>query len=296
MSNWALPALIAAIVVILLLAVKVIMLKKSAREIGEAFVRKTENPTNTLIHISSHDKDMMELASAINTQLQVFHRGRQRFEQGDLELKEAITNISHDLRTPLTAICGYLKLLKKEEAVMTERACRHLAAIENRTLAMKQLTEELFAYTMAASEKEELVLTPLSLNGVMEEAISSYYAVLTERGITPEIMMPEERIERNLNEYALSRIFGNIISNAVKYSDGDLAISLEPDGTAAFSNHAAALTETQVGRLFDRFYTVSDARKSTGLGLSIAKTLTEKMGGDISAEYEAGILTIKVSF
>ena len=294
MNDWAWMIAAGIIIIIGALLLKVILLKKSAREIRSAFVEKVNNPTNTLIHISSHDKDMRELASSINAELQVFHESRQRFEHGDLELKEAITNISHDLRTPLTAIYGYLRLLKTEDCPETRQ--NYLSAIEDRTQALKQLTEELFHYTIAAGDTEELPLEKVTVNGVLESCILSYYAVLTQHNITPQISVTDKKIERTLNENALSRIFGNIINNAVKYSDGDLTVSLTEDGTITFSNHAAGLTEVQVGRLFDRFYTVNTARKSTGLGLSIAKTLTEKMNGTISAAYENSIIIIRISF
>ena len=95
---------------------------------------------------------------------------------------------------------------------------------------------------------------------------------------------------------ALRRVFDNILSNAVKYSDGDLTVSLLPDGTVTFSNRAPSLSRVEAARLFDRFYTVEAARSSTGLGLSIARLLTEKMGGTITAEYEAGTLHIHAAF
>lgn len=294
MNGWVWFITAGLAVVIIALLMKVYLLKKSAREIRTAFIEKTEKDTNTLIHISGHDADMRELAAAINSQLRVFHQSRQKFEHGDLELKEAITNISHDLRTPLTAIYGYLRLLKTEDCPETRQ--NYLSAIEDRTQALKQLTEELFHYTIAASDTEELPLEKVTVNGVLESCILSYYTVLTQHNITPQISVTDKKIERTLNKNALSRIFGNIINNAVKYSDGDLAVSLTEDGTITFSNHAAGLTEVQVGRLFDRFYTVNTARKSTGLGLSIAKTLTEKMNGTISAAYENSIITIRISF
>ena len=93
----------------------------------------------------------------------------------------------------------------------------------------------------------------------------------------------------------LSRVLGNILSNAVKYSDGDLKIVLSEDGDIRISNHASGLSEVQAERLFDRFYTVNTARKSTGLGLSIAKALMEKMGGTITADYRENVLEICVS-
>ena len=294
MNDWIWMIAAGIIIIIGALLLKVILLKKSAREIRSAFVEKVNNPTNTLIHISSHDKDMRELASSINAELQVFHESRQRFEHGDLELKEAITNISHDLRTPLTAIYGYIKLLRKEQ--LSEKGRTYLSSVEDRTKALKQLTEELFQYTIASSDTEELALSKVCLNGVLEKSISSYYVVLTQHDIIPQITIPDQKVERMVNENALSRVIGNIISNAVKYSDGDLKISLQTDGTLTFSNHAAGLTEVQVGRLFDRFYTVSNARKSTGLGLSIAKTLIEKMGGTITAAYADSVLTICMKF
>ena len=131
---------------------------------------------------------------------------------------------------------------------------------------------------------------------MLEESISAYYAVLKGCCRTPSIEMPEKKIVRSLNKAALSRIFANIISNAVKYSDGDLRVTLSETGSILFANHASGLDEVQVGRLFDRCYTVENAKKSTGLGLSIAKSLTEQMGGIITAGYENGMIQVQVSF
>ena len=114
--------------------------------------------------------------------------------------------------------------------------------------------------------------------------------------IVPKIQMPEIKIIRTLDRSALSRVFSNLISNAIKYSDGDLEIILSESGEVIFSNMASGLDEIQVGRLFDRFYTVEAARKSTGLGLSISKTLVEEMDGTIAAKYENGRLSIHIFF
>ena len=125
---------------------------------------------------------------------------------------------------------------------------------------------------------------------------NSTNAALTSRGIRPQIHMSGKRIEKQLNREALSRVFSNILSNALKYSDGDLEITLSDDGEIVFSNTASGLNEIQVGKLFDRFFTVEAARNSGGLGLAIAKTLVEQMGGTISAEFENSKLSIHIRF
>lgn len=122
------------------------------------------------------------------------------------------------------------------------------------------------------------------------------YLLVLRRSIREVAEEPEEKIVRKLDAAALRRIFDNILSNAVKYADGDLAVTLLPDGAVTFSNSAQALSRVQAERLFDRFYTVEAARDSTGLGLSIAKPLTEKMGGTISADYADGRLRICTVF
>ena len=101
-------------------------------------------------------------------------------------MKEAITNISHDLRTPLTAIYGYLKLLQNEECSQAGRT--YLTAIKNRTEAMKQLTEELFQYTFAVSNTEKMIIETVNLNGILESCISSYYAILKQKNMIPEML------------------------------------------------------------------------------------------------------------
>lgn len=295
MVFWLCCLISILIIIIAILVIKIRLLRKSADEISDAFSDRVTSDTNVLIDLSSRDKHLQKLANNINKELKKLQSDRHRYQQGDTELKNAVTNISHDLRTPLTAICGYLDMLDKEE--QNENTKRYLKIIRGRTEIMKQLTEELFRYSVFTSVSNGTPSEPVVLNNVLEESISALYTSLKESRIAPSITMPDTKVRRLLNRNALSRIFGNIISNAVKYSDGDLAITLEENGRITFSNHAEKLDEIQVGRLFDRFYTVETASSgSTGLGLSIARVLTEQMGGRITAEYKDGMILVHVHF
>lgn len=277
---------------VVLLTVKIVRMRRAARMICEEFAEKLRTDTNTLVSVPSRDRAMLRLAEQINVELRQLRRERHCYVQGDVELKNAVTNISHDLRTPLTAICGYLDLLEKEQ--MSEAAARYVGVIRNRTDILKQLTEELFRYSVITSPEYEEPAVRVSLNAVLEESIAGFYAAMQAAGITPQIRMPEEKVIRWLNRAALSRVFSNLLGNAVKYSDGDLEVELTADGIVTFSNAASGLSEVQVGRLFDRFYTVEAARHSTGLGLAIARTLVERMEGSISASYRDGRLCIRL--
>ena len=112
----------------------------------------------------------------------------------------------------------------------------------------------------------------------------------------PTIQLPEGRVERNLDPTAAGRVLSNIISNALKYSAGDFAVTMTPNGVITFANSAPDLNPVLVQRLFDRFFTVETARHSTGLGLSIAKLLTQQMEGSLEAKYQEGQLVITLSF
>ncbi|MCI9225519.1 MAG: HAMP domain-containing histidine kinase [Acutalibacter sp.] len=276
------------------LSIKLHLMRRAAGEIARGFQEKLRGDTNTLIDISSRDKAMCELASEINAELRRLRRERLRYQQGDLELKAAVTNISHDLRTPLTAICGYLELLQGEE--LTEKAEEYTGIIKGRTELLRTLTEELFRYCVVLSDPGGLSAEPVDLGAALETSLASFYAVFTEKGITPEIVMPEERVMRRLDKAALSRVFSNLLSNAAKYSDGDLRVELTVEGRLSFANTCRALSGVEVEKLFDRFYTVEAARKSTGLGLSIARALAERMGGELIAEYIDGSLVMTAVF
>lgn len=294
MEFWLLVVIGILLIIILVLSMKLLLVHKTAREIEAAFAVRLTTETNTLIDISYRDKTMRKLAAGLNSELRKLRSERRRFQQGDLELKSAVTNISHDLRTPLTAIWGYLELLEKEEK--TETVNRYIGIIKDRVNILTQLAEELFRYSVIISTKGTIVKDHVVINTVLEESIAAFYTVLTERKIVPEIEISETKVTRMLDRSALSRVFSNLISNAIKYSDGDLKIVLSERGEILFSNLASGLDEIQVGRLFDRFYTLEAARKSTGLGLAIAKTLVEEMNGTISAEYENSRLSIHILF
>lgn len=294
MELWCIVLICSLALAALCLLAYLLVLRHSLREAAEELDEKLRTDTNTLISISSGDRAVQSLVTHINRQLQALRRERLRLQTGNDALTVAVTNVSHDLRTPLTALCGYLDLLEQEP--QTEAAARYLAVIRERTDAMRALTEELFRYSVLTATADELHTEPVCLNDVLEQSLAGFYGALSARGITPSVQLPEEKVIRPLDAAALRRVFDNILSNAAKYSDGDLAVVLAPDGKVTFSNRASALSRVEAARLFDRFYTVDSARGSTGLGLSIAKLLTEKLHGTISADYENETLRICIAF
>lgn len=281
------------LLVIAALLVKLFLLRRSLDKIAGQMEDRLSQDTNNLIFLSTRDAHVRKLAAQWNVQLKELRRIRQQYQQGDAELKNAVTNISHDLRTPLTAIRGYLDLLEREE--LPENTRRYLNQIENRTQAMTALTEELFRYSLTAGQPE-LAREETDLRRCLEESLVSFYAAMGQRGIVPEISLPQGPVIRLLDPSAVGRIFGNIINNALKYSDGDFSAVLEENGTVTFSNAARAMDPVTTAQLFVRFYTVETGQDSTGLGLSIARQLTERMNGTIQAEYREERLYITVSF
>ncbi len=281
------------VVIIAMLSIKIYLMERSAEEIMEAFGDRLESDTNILIDISSRNRKMRKLAARINAELRLLRKERRCYQQGNQELKDSVTNISHDLRTPLTAICGYLNLLKHEEKSAAVET--YLVQIQSGVDVLRGLTEELFRYSIVTSSYE-LKREKINVVSVLEESLLSFYASMQEKGVQPVISMPEEPVWRMLDISALNRIFSNVIGNALKYSDGDLTVELKENGTIIFSNTAKTLNAVIVGRLFDRFCTVGTSYYATGLGLSIAKILTERMGGHIRAEYRDEMLFITVQF
>lgn len=287
---WMLCGLL--LVITCLLSIKVWILKKGMDEICKELQFHFSEETNTLITILTRDAHVRHIANTLNEQLRILRKQRHQYVSGSKEVKDAVTNISHDLRTPLTAICGYLDLLEEEE--VSSDVKRYLNIIANRVEMMQQLTEELFHYSMITSTNPSLHKEDVVLNNLMEESIAAYYSTLKKRGIEPIVEIPEEKVHRYVDASMLSRVISNILHNAMKYSDGDLHICLTKTGTMTFTNTASTLHPVQVAKLFDRFYTVNNVEHSTGLGLEIARTLVEQMQGTISAEYHDQKLTICV--
>ena len=288
MSPWVLCGILLVLLTAALL--KITLMRQDLRKLRRQLEQKLTEDTNVPLRLATGDKAVRELAASLNQQLDILREQQLRYISGDRELKDAVTNISHDLRTPLTAVSGYLELLSAE--TLSPDAKRYIAVIGARTEQMRQLTEELFRYSLILSADGSDTQENVCVNALLEECIAGYYAVLTQRGITPEIELPEQRFFCKCSRSALERVFTNLLHNALKYSSGDLHITAKPDGTVCFANHAAEIDRTHLAHLFDRFYTVESAQHSTGLGLAIAKTVMEQMGGSITAQFEDDLLSI----
>ena len=289
--GWAAAAVLAAVV--LALGVKVWLLRRGAKALRLDLSQKLREDTNTLLSLPCRDRELRRLAASLNEELRLLRKERLRYQQGDRELKEAVVNVSHDLRTPLTALSGYVELLKGE--ALSPAGQRYLIQIEDRAQAMQAMTEELFRYSLAA-EETALTLEPVDLRAAVEEALLSFYGAFQQKGVVPQLSLPQGPVTRQLDKAALSRVLGNILTNALKYSPGELAVALSPAGALTFSNPAPGLDPVSAGRLFHRFYTVESSAQSTGLGLSIARELTQRLGGTISARWESGRLQVELTF
>lgn len=231
--GWLAASVLAVIVATL--GVKIWLLHRGVKALRLDLAQKLDRDTNTLLSLPCRDRELRRLAAALNQELRLLREERLRYQQGDRDVKEAVVNVSHDLRTPLTALAGYVELLKGE--ALPPDASRYLRQIEGRTKAMKAMTEELFRYSLAADETA-LTLEPVDLRAAVEESLLSFYGAFQQKGAVPQVFLPENPVVRQVDRGALSRVLGNILANALKYSGGDLAVTVTQRGQMIFSNLA----------------------------------------------------------
>lgn len=293
MNFWVYLCLIIVFLISFVLFVKNIMLKKSIKEIKEMITFSANTDTNSIITVSSSDKDIKKLANTLNIELKKIRKKEIEYKVGNQELKKIITNISHDLRTPLTAIKGYIDLIKNNNE--SDKQYEYMEIIERKTNDVIVLTEQLFDFSKTMDLEINIKKEKNKINNILEEAIANYYVVFKEKNIKPKIEITEKNIYRNIDRNTILRVFENILSNVYKYSNGDFKVVLDENGKIIFSNKATSLDATTVEKIFNRYYTVQNAKKSTGVGLSIAKQLVELNGGTINAKYIKSYLIIEIN-
>lgn len=279
------------------LLLKLFLIKKSIIEIEKNFTKILESDTNNIISISSSDKDIKNLTINLNDNLIELRKQKLKYKNGNQELKKIVTNISHDLRTPLTALKGYIDLINKEKLSISQK--KYLKIIQKKSDELNELTGQLFEFSRIIDTLEKninLSKDECCINEILEETLLSFYNIFKEKNIFPTINISNKKLYKKVNKISIVRIFENILSNVSKYSNGDFEVEMDDNGIITFSNKANSLDATSVQKIFDRYFSVENAKESTGIGLSIAKQLVEMNDGEIYAEYSRERLYIKINF
>lgn len=294
MSIYIIFLIISLVLIIIFLIYYIIGINISIKEIEDNIDIILNNDTNKLITISTNNKRLNKLAANLNINLRKIRKLEITYKNGNKELQESITNISHDLRTPLTAIKGYIDLIKKEKS--KKKIVEYLKIIENKSENLVILTEQLYDYSKSLDLKDKLKKEKVCINDILEDTILSYYALIKKKNLTPEVNITTKRIYRKIDKNMAIRILENIISNTIKYTDEDIKIALLDNGKIIIKNKSRVLDNTTVNKMFDRYYTIESGSNTSGIGLSIAKQLVKINGGKITAKYSQEYLIVELEF
>ena len=224
---------------------------------------------------------------------------RKKYLEKEQMISDTYTNLSHDIRTPLTSLDGYFQLL--EQCDDREEQKHYMAIIQERIHSLKEMLEELFLFTKLKNDSFHLELKPCCINQVLKQTIFSYYDEWTGKGIRPEIRITDQLLYIEGNEAALHRMFQNVLKNALDHGAKGIGLSLEEkEGKSLIRiwNEVRDPEKIDPEKVFERFYKADEARSKTssGLGLSIAKEFADQMHGQIRARLEGRIFYIEICF
>ena len=250
------------------------------------------------LRLSLPNKNIENLIVEINTLIDDKRKMENIYKEKDMELREAIANMSHDLRTPLTSIMGYVYLLNDDKLDKEERK-EYLKIIEKRSLVLNDLITNFYGLSRIQADQYEIKFEPVNLELVLGEIIAAFYETLDYKFGEPEINIEEGLGPVLGDKQALNRIFTNLIENIIKHGEGEVKISLKKKNkyiVMEFSNKAEELESKDVNRIFEKFFTKDRMRtgQNTGLGLAIVKLLVEKQGQKIEAKKVGNRLVINI--
>lgn len=286
------------IIIIFILIIYLFLLKKEIKRISYNLDEILSIDSNKILHGEFSNKELNELLLKINKMITYVRYKELDLERKNKSLKKEITNITHDLRTPLTSSLSYIDLILKSNLSKEEQE-RELKIVENRLLRLEELINSFFEFSIITTDNKKTDMEQTNLVAVVEECISHYYDDFTREKRKVVFVNDIKKYNILSNAEILKRIIDNLISNSLKHSNSDLIIKLSEknDIRLSFENDIVD-TNIDIEHIFDEFYTsdISRTKGNTGLGLAIAKEFTEMLGGNISANKLKNKLIIKISF
>ena len=280
-------------ILVITLFLRVVAINNEIDYVSRDFGDILEKDTNILLSLSSGERSLKRLVDSLNKEIKVLLSLKREYSKGIFDIKKSAENIAHDIRTPLTAVKGYVNLLEKED--LSEEGRKYLEIIKSRVDYMKDMTEELFL-SLSMKSRGVVTLSDIDAKSILEEALVSYLVEFEKKDIIPRVVTPKDKVIIKADSKALYRIYVNIISNALKYGEGDFVVEMKGNGDTVFSNYAPGMDKIEAARLLDRYYTISDAKASSGIGLSISKEMVEEMGGKLGVDLLDQRLYISITF
>lgn len=291
----ALLILIAAVGILLFL---LLLQKREIKSIsGQLHEIKTRD-TNQLVHALSGDRACIVLINEINAMLGEVRADRIEYQKKSHAYEQMLTNISHDLRTPLTSAMGYMGIIRSSQ-LSREELDREIDIINKKLFRLEELINSFFEFSRILSSDRQPEVEDLNLVAVLEEAVGHYYDDYCGQNRQISFEHDDARIPIRSNHNMLLRIFDNLIGNGLKHGVGDISITLIRSDTVRIRfENIPTDSEIDIDRIFDEFYTtdISRTKGSTGLGLAIAKQFTRMLGGQILGEYDGKLFSVTVTF
>ncbi|MPM15968.1 Adaptive-response sensory-kinase SasA [bioreactor metagenome] len=290
--------IVVLVVVCIGLDIRLYILGKSIRSIIRPLRAAGKGDNDIKLRLSVPGSAEEELLEAVNGLLELRRSERAAFRRQENDLRRQIANVSHDLRTPLTSILGYLQLLEGENLTKAERS-EYLNIVKERAQALQALITSFYDLTRLEGGEYPLTREPVDLRRMLGDLIAAFYGDFTQKGMEVSAHLADNAPAVYADANAVTRVFTNLIGNALKHGNSTVTILLYRDKNrviTSFSNEAPGLKNEDVAHLFDRFYTADKMRsgQNTGLGLAIVKALVEQMGHRVAASLNNGIFTVSV--
>ncbi|MBO5349352.1 MAG: HAMP domain-containing histidine kinase [Clostridia bacterium] len=286
--------IIILIVIIIILLTYLFLYHNELKNISKEIDYIKNMDSNTLIHSKYNLKNINNLIQKINNLVTESKDIKTDYSNKNKALMKMMTNISHDLRTPLTSALGYIDIILKSDMSEEEKK-KDLITIEKRLKRLEELISSFFEFSKIITTNKTPELEKVNLNSVLEESIIFFYNDYKKSNREILLECEQRKIIINSNRMLLTRIFENLIGNAYKHSNSDLNIKVEiKDRIKIVFGNELLNNDIDIDRIFDEFYTVdiSRTKQGTGLGLAIAKEFTKQLGGNIYAEKNEEILKI----
>lgn len=281
--------IVCSVLLNIILAVQLLRNRNYLKRMSAFLKEAKQNEFHRHLNLGLQDGALAQLNTQLNVLLDEFQKAIENEKRLELSHKQLIANVSHDIRTPLTSLLGFIEVLQKDTTIQPQKQQEYLEILHTKAMALYKLIEDFFELSKLESEDQELTLCKINLISIAEEAAASFYQGFEEKGITPILSFPTEAMFAWGNENATLRTLQNLLSNALKYGGEQIGITIRADGEDTYVevwDSGAGISPQMVPMIFTRLYTAETSRNTklsgNGLGLAIAKRMVEKQGGEIS--------------